>query len=546
MDKHFVKDVLQIDKSTVWLLVVFSIFISICSLVVPITVQAIVNTIAFSTIKRQFGLLAILVILVLGFAGILRGLQLLIVEYKEQELFSRVALSLTDRLSRLKYSLLEEKRNIQLVNLFLEVIPVQKCLMVIMIYLVEMVIQALTGFILLALYHPFFLALDIFLVILLSLSLYIPFKKAMNYAYDESDSKHCLLEWLEEYLTCPTLFKFSNNSNYLLKKIDNSLVNHLVAKQKMIKSILKHFFGLYSTFIIANAGLLLIGGRLVFAGELSLGQLVSAEIVLNLLLSSFIKLSYSLGSLYELIPSCKKVSKIFTRDYELSSDLLEEKEIATVNQKLTSAPQISFLHVSFTDERNYQVFSQLSFVAKAGEMTAFYSKERNAKHGIVNLISGLSNIQEGKILIDDWLYTEHRALVLREHMMLVREIEIFQGSIFENLTLGKDDIEVEHLYALFDKFEISKVINNLPEQVNSQLVACQKAIPNLDLYKLMIIRAILVSPKIILIDSVFDLFPIATCQKIKENISQMENAPTIILTTARKDVANLFTNKVAL
>jgi hypothetical protein len=87
-----------------------------------------------------------------------------------------------------------------------------------LIYLVELAIQAVTSFILLAFYHPYLLVLDGILIVGFIRALAWPYSKAMQSAMLESDYKHKMVAWLEEYLHCTNLFNFNQNEDFLLKK----------------------------------------------------------------------------------------------------------------------------------------------------------------------------------------------------------------------------------------------------------------------------------------------------------------------------------------
>lgn len=546
MMQTFVKDILRIEKSMIWVLVVFSITISICSLIVPLALQAIVNTIAFSLIKRQLLGLSFIVIIVLALAGVLRSYQFKVVEYKEQEIFTRLSLGLAQRLPRLKTSHLQAKRNLELVNLFLEVIPVQKTLAVILIYLIEMSIQALTGFTLLAFYHPYFLVLDISLIVLVFLSLYIPFKSAKKFAEDESTYKHKTISWLEEYLECANTIKFTNNHKYLLKKVDDSVAHYLKARSSMLRKILHHFFGLYSTYTVANAALLSLGGYLVFKAELSLGQLVSAELVLNIILSSFLKLSYSLGTLYELTPACNKATKIYKENYELSINEISEQEQKNINAKIPMAPTIKLQNISFKNEKKELILKNLNATLNAGTVTGVIGSFSSGKSLLLDLLAGFTPLKEGAIFIEKVLLSEHSVLVLRERMAFVKGIEIINDSLLNNLAFGNPGVEIERIHELFSVFGLSDVINRLPEKINTNLVSCQHSISSINLYKLMMIRAIVANPIILLVDNVFDVLPLEDAKAFKDYLEQLPNPPTTLISTANEDVAKLFDHKVVL
>ena len=86
-------------------------------------------------------------------------------------------------------------------------------------------------------------------------------------------------------------FKLGNNSEYALQETDRRLVNFLKTRNLHFRALLEHLSGLYFISAIAGGLLLGLGGYLVINNQLSLGQLVAAEIVLGALSYAFDQIS---------------------------------------------------------------------------------------------------------------------------------------------------------------------------------------------------------------------------------------------------------------
>lgn len=115
-----ITSILNLEKGTIRLLALFSTCVSILSLIVPIALQTIVNTLAFSTLKQPLVILVISMIFILVLAGLIRVCQLSIVENIQQKLFVNNALNFAKLLPRLKYHLVGSHRSPEIINRFLK------------------------------------------------------------------------------------------------------------------------------------------------------------------------------------------------------------------------------------------------------------------------------------------------------------------------------------------------------------------------------------------------------------------------------------------
>ncbi len=539
-----VKDTLKINRDVVFVLSVFSVFISIFTLVIPIAVQTIVNTLAFSTLKQPLVILVIIVVIILVFAGLLRICQMMVVESVQQEIFVRIALQFARLLPRLNIRLLDEHRGPEIINRFFEIIPIQKTLGIILIYLLELFIQAITGLTLLALYHPYLLILDIFLIISFIAALVLPYKKALNTALAESDNKHKMVAWLEEYLHCPTLVKFSQNEDVLLDKVDGSLNEYLNCRQRHFKSILKHFIGFYGIYIMANAALLAIGGYLVIQQQLTLGQLVASEIVLNALVSSFLRFSYHLRDLYALAASSKKIDSVFNLSYEPQIDTQSTEN--GIILEIDSPPALTFDKISYQHPSCLEGFERVSLDIKPGAINTIYSEASLTKSTLLDILLGFSDDYQGAVRVNDIILSLEDKILLRERTVLLQDIEFFPGTLQENITLNKVNVSKEILTDYFRQFKILEDIENLPQRFNSYILKHRHDLTLATMYKICLIRALLLNPLILIIDEVLDKIPVDDVRLILSCLEKAKNKPTIIITTRRKLYKPLFPKVVTI
>lgn len=533
-----VSNVLNIKKGVVRLLVLFSLCVSVLSLIIPIAIQTIVNTLAFSSLKQPLFILVVTVIFVLGLAGIIRLCQIMIVENIQQTFFTDIALRFAKLLPRLKIRELDAHRGPEIINRFFEVIPIQKTLSILLIYLIELGIQAITSFILLAFYHPYLLILDGILTIFFMLALMIPYRKAMESALGESDYKHKMVAWLEEYLHCVNLVKFNDNDGFLLKKVDDNIKKYLQYRTVHFNQIVKHFLAFYSIYIFANVALLGIGGYLVLIQQLTLGQLVASEIVLNALVYSFLRICYHLRDLYALAASSSKINSVL----ELGYEPLVEHELDGHDDIFP--PHIGYENISYITSLGRQGLTDFSCDIKGSELVLFKTSSQIAKKILLDILLGFNVNYQGTVRLNGHIMTGEEKLILRKTTSYVHDIELFPGTLYENLTLESINTSKMILIDLFKRLDVLKDVESLPNGMNSLILNHRMDLTHDALNKLMVIRAILSKPKLLILDGIIDRLTVEDTKRLIDTIRSIDEPKPTVIFTCREHKSNFNFDKV--
>ena len=124
-------------------------------LAAPIAVEALVNTVAFGRYLQPIVGLAILLLIFLGFAAVIRALLTYVVEVIQRRLFIRVVEDLAYRLPRVQQTSFDNLYGPELLNRFFEVVTVQKVVASLLLDGIAIVLQTVIGMLVLAFYHPF-------------------------------------------------------------------------------------------------------------------------------------------------------------------------------------------------------------------------------------------------------------------------------------------------------------------------------------------------------------------------------------------------------
>ena len=300
----------HIERRDIGVILMYSAAVGLTTLAIPVAVQTLVNTVAFSAVVQSLVVIGLALLSFLCLAGLLRILRFVATEYVQRRIFVRFALAIADRLTVLEPEVAEKKHLPEQVNRFFDALTVQKSAATLLIDGTELLLQTIIGLVLLAVYHPALAAFDLALIIGLAIIFGVLGRGAARTTVAESDAKYAVAAWLEDVATQPALFRHPVAARQAVARADALAQTYLLTRQSHFRIILRQFTGGVTLQILANVCLLLIGGWLVMEGELTLGQLVAAELVVTLVVAGLAKLGKQLESLYDLLAGVTKLGKL--------------------------------------------------------------------------------------------------------------------------------------------------------------------------------------------------------------------------------------------
>ena len=270
------------ERTLLWTIVTYAAAVGIFSLIIPITVQELVNTFAFSVSPVMVVTLVGIMAVILSFVGVFRVLQFYATDILERRVFVRVSLALAQVLPRFK----EASFRTDSISRFFETVFMQRALANLFVDFTNVLVGGLIGMTLLALYHPFFLIFD---VVLLGSALLIGFlgKGGLRTTLQMSEAKYDAFHWFQEVADNLLHFKDTKSSALVLQKTDEMVTAYVKARKSRFAVLVRQYIGSLTVQVVLHTGLLGTAGWLLSQGELTLGQLVAAEVIVaSLLLSS--------------------------------------------------------------------------------------------------------------------------------------------------------------------------------------------------------------------------------------------------------------------
>ncbi len=260
--------------------IVIAILFGLSTLIIPFATQYLVNSLALSSLVGNTVIFLVLLLVFLSLSQVLRYGQFILLEYLQREIFISEARRWVETVRAQKS------------HYMLEIQAVMKSFSLSFSHLVELGLSILFGFLVIMSLHPAFLVLPLLTAGTIWL-VFSSWRPALASSVKESDEKYKMVE-----------NKFEGNN-----LSDGDFADFLGARDAHFFFIRRATIIVSSAFVISQLILLGLGIVFIESEELSVGQLVAAEIILTGIMVSVTKLPKTMESLYDLETSMIKLEK---------------------------------------------------------------------------------------------------------------------------------------------------------------------------------------------------------------------------------------------
>jgi ABC-type bacteriocin/lantibiotic exporter with double-glycine peptidase domain len=530
---------LRAESSDIWVVVIFALVTGLLSMTTPLAVEALVNTVAFGRFLQPVVVLSIMLLAFLVFQAAIKALQTFVVEIIQRRLFARVAADLSFRLPRTRMEALDDHYAPELVNRFFDVVTVQKISAQLLLDGLSVILSAAVGMTVLAFYHPYLLAFDVVLILLMLFTMFVLGRGAVKTSIKESKTKYAMAAWLEDLARCRTTFRYDGASEFALERSDQLIFDYLSARKKHFAVLMRQILFMLLVQALASTALLGIGGWLVISGQLSLGQLVAAELIVAVVVGSFAKLGKHMESFYDLMASIDKLGTLLDLPIERTDGLLSSPATG-----VGTSSGIVVRDVSYVLPDGREILHKLSLVISPGDRVALSGPSGCGKSLLLDMLFGLREPMSGSISVNGIDPRDLRPDVLRRRIAMARDVEVFDGTIAENVHLERPDISIGDVREAMEIVGLMPLIQRLPEGLETHLTPYGAPMTTGQLRRLMVARAIAGRPEIVLIDEVLDSMADEDAAEILGRIVTLDAGWTIVMVTNREQLKAMMNKQV--
>ena len=515
-------NLLALEKKDIAQIFYYAIFSGILALSLPLGIQAIVNLIQGAQISTSWVVLIILVTLGVILVGVLNLMQMRIIETIQQRIFVNSSFELSYRFPKITMEALRNQYPPELANRFFDTLIIQKGISKVLIDVPTALLQVIFALILLSFYNPLFIVFGIILLFAVYLVFQHTAKKGLSTSLEESKFKYKVAHWIQGVARSIVSFKLSGKTNLALQKNDTLVEKYLDARESHFKIIKFQYIKLIVFKALITSGLLLIGGILVLNQKLNIGQFVAAEIIILLVINSVEKLILGLETLYDMLTSIEKLGTVL--DIPLEPQYGEK-----IN--FEQGIQIELDSIKYeVANRSKPILDNISLIINPKSRIVVQGESGSGKSSLLRILSGIIKPSSGNMIINGLSAQSININHYRAHLGLSLSEEFpFEGTLRENLTFGNPSISDEEILNVLNHIGLSKFLRDLPHGLNSILYPEGKQMSFTISKKIVLGRAIIKSPKVLILEDALDQFSDQDTRKIIDYLSKPTNPWALVV-----------------
>ncbi len=329
---------------------------------------------------------------------------------------------------------------------------------------------------------------------------------------------------IQENLTAIRVVKSFNRQSYeesRFKERNDSLMNTALKAISLIVFLMPVLnIVVYSTII----AVLWFGGQQVVAGTMGSGELISFITYITQILMAFMMMSFFFMQLLRGSASVSRVVEILNTESEIKEDPQPLEEI--------SDGSVTFNKVSFRYPLSKEkTLKNINFHIESGEILGIIGSTGSSKTTLVQLIPRLYDVTEGSVSVGGVDVRKYSIKALRDNVAFVLQNNtLFSGTLRENMKWGKEDATDEEIIWALKQAQAWEFVSKYEEGLDYWVEQGGDNFSGGQKQRLTIARALLKSPKIIILDDSTSAVDMTTDAKIQRAFKEeLKDVTTIII-----------------
>lgn len=526
--------ILRPERREILLLLVFAVFSGILYLALPLVIDRVVTNLAFGAQTQPYFQALVILGQMLAACLLLQafiiGFQYYVAELIQRRIFVRITGDLSYRLPRVMASAFDRVHAPELVNRFMDAVTVQKNTALFLLDGINVVVATLIGLLLLALYHFYLMIFVIVLIALVVAFTWPQSRKAVDTAIIESLSKYNLVAWFEQVATYPFMFKGRGGFEMAYQRTNALATDYINARRYHFRIVLRQIAGLLVVSVLASVILLILGVYLVLRQELTLGQLVASEIIMSGIVASVIKLGKKLETWYDTLAATDKLGHLLDLETEPEDGEVIEPKDPTKGMKVEAKG------VNFGYNEGNLLWENLSFVLEPGVRACICGAQGSGVSSLLDLCFALRQTSAGYISFDGLDMRAWHLESLRNQMELLRANEFVSGTVIDNLRLGRSDITMDEIHSALKTVGILDDCLRFPGGLETMLQVGGSPFSPRQRVSLLVARALVQKPRLLLIDEIFDGLDNQSLEKLTEIVFDRQRSWTVVVATRMNEI----------
>lgn len=500
---------------------VYGVGISVLSLALPISVQMLVNTVAHTGLTTPLVVLTVTLFVLLFAAGLLNALRIHLMDLFQRRFYARMVAEISLRSIYAINPFFQDYNKGTLFNRYFDILIVQKTVPNLLLGGFAIVLQAAVGFVLVSMYHPLFLVFNLVVIMLIWVIWLVWGGRAIKSAVQVSHKKHAAAAWIEGLGASNGFFKSESHIAEALQRTDSVTSEYIDRHRKHFR----HHFAQTLCFIFlyasASAILLGIGGLLVIRGELSLGQLVAAELVMSAVFFGLSQLGTYLAYFYELCAALDELNLFYRVEQE---ETLEEGEGFEGEDA-----SLEFVNAR-GDARG--LVTTLNFSIPSGARVLGSAQTHGVQRELTNFLKRHIRPNAGYVALGGQDIMGVQAHELRQQIIVLDRPNAIEMTIREYLQLSGEGASSARILKVLRIVGLDTAVSQLDDGLDTRVAATGWPLTITETMQLKLAAAIIAKPRVLVVGQLFDTMPDTNLKRAFDMI-QSESVTTILYFSTR-------------
>jgi len=517
-------DILRPEANFYWLAAVYGVGISLLSLATPISVQMLINTIANTALAAPLVMLSLSLFGLLFISSMLYALRIHLMELFARRFYARMVAEMSLISVYAQNPFFGDQKKSSLFNRYFDVVYVQTAIPILFIGGFTTLLQIAVGFVLVSLYHPYFLGFTLVMIALIWVVWLSWGSRALRTGVDLSHAKHATAAWLQTIGGSNGFFKSQRRIDYALDKTDDHTRLYINERKRHFRHLFSQTIAFLLMYAAASAALLGLGGWLVIENQLTLGQLVAAELVLSAAFLGVAQLGSYLGYFYDLFAAVEEISQFYDVEQEQpkGADPLEGPDHTIVLKGVRGRARAEGV--------------QFDLEIPSGAMIMAAASQHGVQRLFANLLK-MHVLPQGGIAtlggIDMKAIEAHH---LRRNVQVLDRPSIVEMTIREYLALSCPDTAPQRMIGALETVGLANTIATLEKGLDTPLASTGFPLSAVELQQLKLANALLERPRILVLSRLFDLLDPEPIERAVNELRSQAYSTVIYFSNRRFDL----------
>lgn len=514
--------ILAPERSYYALALIYGIGISLLSLATPVSVQMLINTVANIGLATPLLVLSFTLFFLLLLAAGLNALRIYIMDVFGRRFYARMVSEIALRTIYARDPFFDDRGRSALFNRYFDIIIVMKQVPNLLVGGFTILLQMGVGFLLVASYHPLLLAFNVAITLLIWLVWAIWGRRAILSAVALSHRKHDTASWLESLGHSNGFYKSEQHIDAALKRTDEVTAHYMRQHARHFRHHFSQTLSFLFMYAAASAVLLGLGGWLVIIGELSLGQLVAAELVLSVVFVGLSQMGIYMSYFYDICGAVDELSLFFRTEQQMP---------AKAHRRLAGDASLCLRRVEVGP------FIKLDLRIPTRARVCVYAESHRAQRVFTNLLRGQESPDAGYITVGRTDLRELEAYEMRKEIIVLDRPNVIETSIREFLRLSAQDREAVDVMRILDLVGLAETVGQLPQGLDTPLVVTGWPLSITQTLQVKLAANMIAKPRVLVLSQAYDAVPEVHLLRAMNYLQQHSETTIVYFTYQNIDLA---------